>query len=108
MTNWTFIQGMKFRALLEQLRDNPHDVDLLHDDHYDVYPTMADLSIDDFTDAGLERFKTALDMEVVYIQPKGGTWIMVSVKGAPLIHVKEIAQSHAGYCDAGDYDKWFK
>jgi len=99
---------IKLRDLLEQLNTCPHDVDLLHWDYDEEYATMSELSLNDFTQEGFENFKVALDMEVVKLKTEGETWISVFVKGAHRSHVESLSLSHAGYCSAENYDKWFK
>jgi hypothetical protein len=55
---WEF--PMKLRDLLEQLNDNPKDVDLYHWNIDGESATMVDLSLNDFTEDGLKEFKVAL------------------------------------------------
>jgi len=98
---------LKLRDLLKQLNDNPKDVDLYHWDYDEESATMVDLSLKDFTEDGLMEFKVALDMEVVQIKDESDSWISVWVKGTHKSHVETLSLSHAGYCSADDYDKWF-
>ena len=98
---------MKLRDLLEQLNDNPKDVDLYHWDYDAESATMVNLSIKDFTSAGLIKFKAALDMEVMQVRNESESWVSVWVKGADYSYVESLSLSHAGYCSVEDYNKWF-
>jgi len=98
---------MKFSELLEELNNNPKDIDLYHWDYDDESATMVGVSLKDFTEDGLTEFKTTLDMEVVQVKDESSTRILVWVKGADSSHVKNLSLSHAGYCSAENYNKWF-
>jgi hypothetical protein len=57
---------MLLRELLEQLNNEPKDVEMCHND-YDIEPdpaTMVNLCMNGLTEAGQERFKDVLNAEV--------------------------------------------
>lgn len=98
---------MKLRELLESFNENPHDVDLYHWDYDEEYATMADLSMKDFTEKWLEKFRDVLDSEIAMTHNEGQNWISVFVKGVKRSHVEDLASSHAGYCSEENYKLWF-
>lgn len=102
---WKF--PMRLRDLFETFNENPQDVDLYHWDYDEEYPTMCELSMNDFTESGLEEFRVALDMEVMSIQSLGENYVSVGVNGAHRSHVENLSISHAGYCSEENYKLWF-
>jgi hypothetical protein len=98
---------MKLRELLETYNGKPQDVDLYHWEYDEVLGTMVDLSMKDFTEAGLEEFKEVLDAEIARITAEGESWVSVFVKDVNRKLVAELTYAHVGNVTQEEYDRLF-
>ena len=60
----------------------------------------------ELTEAGIEEFGDALDIEVIPSQ--GITWTLHCENGKEASACRDLFYALAGYCNASDYDIWFR
>ena len=74
-------------------------------DDYDERCYIAFISGCGLTEAGEERFKDALDVEVI---PYGdGTWALHTDSAIEAEACRELFFAAAGFCGDSDFDEWF-
>jgi hypothetical protein len=98
---------MKLRELLEAFNEAPRDIDLFDWNWDEEFPSMVELSLQDFTECGLQKFRYVLDAKVASIRARREGWLAVYLTGVRHQYINELASAYAGNCSVNDYKRWF-
>lgn len=94
---------MKLLELIKSVR--LLDIDIVHEDVDDEFPSIVELDITTFTAYGLEYYKKALDATVIDIN---GSYHHIVVGDVDPDDIGLFLADLAGYCPAKHYDLCFK